>query len=100
MPAMTASEARRRLFPLIAEITDGHPPVEVVSKHGNVMIVAADEYESLVETSYLLSNPANAARLRRSLADARAGRVTELDLRALTNDEAPHNHDVPTQGMA
>lgn len=83
MSAITASDARRGFFPLIQQIAGGQSPVEVVSKHGNVVIMAADEYDSLVETSYLLSNPANAARLRRSLADARAGRVVAHDLAAL-----------------
>jgi antitoxin YefM len=80
MAAVTATQARRDFFGMIQRVADGDGPVEVVSKHGNVMVVSAAEYESLIETAYLLSNPANADRLRRSLADARAGRVEAHEL--------------------
>lgn len=36
--------------------------------------------DALDETAYLLAHPANAARLRASLADARAGRLAEHGL--------------------
>ena len=39
-----------------------------------VVLVPLDEYNSWKETLYLLSNPANAEHLRRSIAEAEAGR--------------------------
>lgn len=39
----------------------------------SVVIVALDEYESLRETAYLLGNPANAARLFRSIEELEGG---------------------------
>jgi antitoxin YefM len=39
-----------------------------------------DEYHSWKETLYLLSNPANAEHLRRSIAEAEAGKVMEREL--------------------
>ena len=83
MTAVTASQARRDFFSLIREAAEGARPIEVVAKRGNVVIVSATEYASLVETAYLLSSPANAARLRESLAQARAGQVEARDIGSL-----------------
>ncbi|MDR1266632.1 MAG: type II toxin-antitoxin system Phd/YefM family antitoxin [Propionibacteriaceae bacterium] len=77
---MTASQARRELFPLIKRVNDDQTAVEIVSKHGNAVLMSAAEYDALMTTAHLFSNPANAARLRRSLADAEAGRAEEHEL--------------------
>ncbi len=80
--SITASEARQRLFPLIEEVNDDQLAVEIVSKKGTAFLVSADEYRSLKETVYLLQSPANAARLRESLAESAAGKAEEHDLLA------------------
>ena len=78
--SVTASEARQRLFPLIEEVNDDQIAVEIVSKKGTAYLVSADEYRSLKETVYLLQSPANAQRLRESLAEVTEGRATAHDL--------------------
>ena len=78
--SVTASEARQRLFPLIEEVNADQVAVEIVSKKGTAFLVSADEYRSLKETVYLLQSPANAQRLRESLADAVGGRVESHEL--------------------
>jgi antitoxin YefM len=78
--SITASEARQRLFPLIEEVNDDQVAVEIVSKKGTAFLVSADEYRSLKETVYLLQSPANAQRLRESLAEAAAGRAEPHEL--------------------
>jgi antitoxin YefM len=40
-----------------------------------VVAMPLDEFKPWKETLYLLSNPANAAHLRRSIAEAGAGRI-------------------------
>jgi antitoxin YefM len=80
--SVTASEARQRLFPLIQEVNDDQVAVEIVSKKGTAFLVSADEYRSLKETVYLLQSPANAIRLRESLAEVAAGRTEEHELLA------------------
>lgn len=75
--SITASEARKRLFPLIEQVNDDRAAVEIVSKRGTAYLVPADEYRSLLETVYSLRSPANAEHLRRSVADARDGGVEE-----------------------
>lgn len=78
--SVTASDARKRLFPLIAEVNENQQAVEIVAKGGTAYLVPADEYRGLVETVYLLSSPRNAERLRESIAEVRSGAVTEQDL--------------------
>jgi antitoxin YefM len=78
--AMSASEARKRLFPLIEQVNDDQEPVEIVSKAGSAYLVSADQWRSLMETAHLLRSPANAERLLRSIADAEAGRAEPHEL--------------------
>ncbi|MGQ0631991.1 MAG: type II toxin-antitoxin system Phd/YefM family antitoxin [Sporichthyaceae bacterium] len=78
--AITASEARKRLFPLIQEVNDDAVAVEITSKNGNAVLVSADEWNSIQETLYLMRSPANAARLRESLAQVRRGEFTAREL--------------------
>ena len=78
--SITASEARQRLFPLIEEVNADQAAVEIVSKRGTAYLVPADEYHSLLETVHLLRSPANAERLRTSLAHVRAGQMAERAL--------------------
>jgi antitoxin YefM len=72
--AITASEARKRLFPLIKQVNDDRAPVEIISNHGRAYLVAADDYESMEETDYLLRSPANATRLMAAADEVRRGR--------------------------
>ncbi|GAB3736820.1 type II toxin-antitoxin system Phd/YefM family antitoxin [Nocardiopsis nanhaiensis] len=78
--AITASEARRSPFPLIKQVNDDHDAVEIVSKHGNAVLVSAEDYAALREGAYLLRSPANARRLLESYENAVGGAVTERAL--------------------
>jgi antitoxin YefM len=61
--AITASEARKNLFPLIQQVNDDHVPVEITSKSGRAILIAAEDWEAWQETAYLFRSPANARRL-------------------------------------
>lgn len=78
--SITATEARRRLFPLIQQVNDDQAAVEIVSTKGTAYLVPADEYRGLLETAYLLRSPRNAQELRESVAEARAGRMEPREL--------------------
>ncbi|TCK26394.1 antitoxin YefM [Pseudonocardia endophytica] len=71
--ALSASEARKLLFPLIEQVNNDQVPVEIVSRTGTAFLVSADQWRSLQETAYLLRSPANAERLLRSIAEAESG---------------------------
>ncbi|MDY0813397.1 type II toxin-antitoxin system prevent-host-death family antitoxin [Kitasatospora purpeofusca] len=71
--SITASEARKALFPLIKKVNDDHEAIEIVSKHGNAVLVSAEDYAALREGSYLLRSPANARRLLKAYENALGG---------------------------
>lgn len=73
MTAITATEARKSLFGLIQQVNDDHSTVEVVSKHGNAVIMSKEDFDAITETAHLLRNPANAERLLDSIERARRG---------------------------
>ncbi|MCC9192737.1 type II toxin-antitoxin system prevent-host-death family antitoxin [Arthrobacter sp. zg-Y916] len=72
-----ADEASRNLGYLIERVNRDHSAVEIVSEDGSGILMAKNEYDALVETSYLLSSPRNAARLMASLREARDSRETD-----------------------
>lgn len=61
--AITASEARRNLFPLIEQVNADRTAVEITSKAGRAVLMSAEDWEAWQETAYLFQSPANARRL-------------------------------------
>ncbi|QDP97741.1 type II toxin-antitoxin system prevent-host-death family antitoxin [Microlunatus elymi] len=80
MVAITATDARKGLFGIIQEVNDDHTAVEVVSRHGNAVIMSKDDYDAMTETTYLLRNAANAERLLEAIERARRGEFEQHDL--------------------
>lgn len=78
--SISASEARKTLFPLIERVNEDRDAVEIVSRKGNAVLMAADEYAAWQETAYLFRSPANARRLLEAYERARAGKVEGHDL--------------------
>jgi len=73
--AISASEARQRLFPLLEQVNTDHEPVRITSKAGDAVLMSADDYDSWQETVYLLRSPENAKRLMEAVARDRADHV-------------------------
>ncbi|HZD99227.1 MAG TPA: type II toxin-antitoxin system prevent-host-death family antitoxin [Micromonosporaceae bacterium] len=80
MSAISASEARKRLFPLIEQVNNDHAPVEIVHRAGNAVLVSKEDWDALEETAYLLRSPANAAWLAEGVDEYHAGDAVERDL--------------------
>lgn len=80
MQAITYSEARHDLKNVMDAACANHEPILITRRKGeSVVMLSLEDYESILESEYLLSNPANAARLAQSLDEARAGKRTSLD---------------------
>ena len=75
--AITASEARKNLFPLIKQVVDDRQPVEITSRNGDAVLLSKADFDALNETAWLLRAPANAKRLIDSLAQAQSGQRDE-----------------------
>lgn len=78
--AVTATEARKNLFPLIQQVNEDRAPVEITSRNGDAVLMSRTDYDALEETAYLLRVPANAQYLLESLQQARAGERSKHDL--------------------
>lgn len=70
MRTVTVGELRRHLAAELDRVIDDEEELVVaLSGRPPVVIVPLAEYESMKETDYLLRSPANAAALRRSIAE-------------------------------
>jgi antitoxin YefM len=79
MSAVTASEARARLFPLIQQVNDNAEAIEIVSRsHGRAVLVSGAEWDSIQETLHIFGSQANAQHVLTSLAQLEHGEVKVL----------------------
>ncbi|MGJ6127109.1 type II toxin-antitoxin system prevent-host-death family antitoxin [Mycolicibacterium sp. Y3] len=78
--AITASEARKTLFPLIEQVNNDRTAIEITSRHGNAVLVAAEEWEAWQETAYLFRSPENARRLLDAAAALDSDQGVAVDL--------------------
>jgi antitoxin YefM len=81
MNAVLLNEAELKLRELVEQvIADAEPTIVVTESGEQVVVLPLDEYNSWKETVYLLSSPANAEHLQRSMAEARKGNIQEREL--------------------
>jgi antitoxin YefM len=81
MRIINFSDARNSLRAVIDQVVED-ADVTVISRRDapDAVVMSFDHYSSLMETVHLLSSPANAAHLAKSIAQARAGRSRHRDL--------------------
>ena len=53
----TVTNFRKNLFGLLEQVIRFNEPVNVSTKNGNVVVLSEDDYNDLVGTLYLSSNP-------------------------------------------
>ncbi|ACY84462.1 type II toxin-antitoxin system Phd/YefM family antitoxin [Edwardsiella piscicida] len=80
MHTVTFSDARKHFADTMNRVTNNAEPVRVMRRDApDIVMVDAGEYEAMLETIYLFSNPANAAHLNESLAQLERGEVVTVD---------------------
>ena len=65
---ISASNARARLFPLIQQVNQDQAPITITSNNGNAVLVSESEWESILETAFLLRTASNRSHLDKSIA--------------------------------
>ncbi|QQV77850.1 type II toxin-antitoxin system prevent-host-death family antitoxin [Sphingomonas aliaeris] len=81
MQVVNYTDARANLKDVMDRVVDDHEEVIVTRKNGKpVVMMSLDEWNSIRETMYLISTPANAGALRASIAQLDAGGGTERTL--------------------
>ena len=81
MDAITINQAKQNIDGLIEQVIADVEPTIICDDNGQkVVILSLDEFNSWQETLYLLSNPANADHLRRSIQEDKSGKAIEREL--------------------
>ena len=87
MNIVTFSEARASLKTVMDNVCKDHTPTVVSRVNGeHVVMLSLADFNSMKETLYLLSSPANANHLLESIAQLKAG---QAQARELIRDEKP-----------
>jgi PHD/YefM family antitoxin component YafN of YafNO toxin-antitoxin module len=72
--SLSATEARKRLYSLIDEVTASHQPVQITGKRGTAVLLLESDWQAIQETLHLLSIPG----MRGSILKDLAATVEEL----------------------
>ena len=81
MRHVSFTELRQNLKKHLDAACKSRAPLVVTRQNGaSVVVLSLEEYERIDETLHLLRSPANAVRLKRSIAAAQAGKLAEHDL--------------------
>ena len=83
MKIITYSEARSSLKSVLDAVHED-ADVTVISRRdgADAVVMSLDHYQSIMETMYLLSTPANTAALTRAIQQDRDGQATRRELAA------------------
>lgn len=80
MPTLSLAEARANLSKLVESAVTTHERFEVTRNGDRVaVLLAADDYDALLETLDILSNPDEVEAIRAGLADLESGQVSSAD---------------------
>jgi antitoxin YefM len=81
MNAITYTDLRQNLKTYMDKVIQDNDPLIITRKNKeNVVLISVDEYNSLLETNYLLSNEANAEHLKKSIAQHKSGKTKQRKL--------------------
>ena len=81
MDAITYTDLRQNLKTYMDKVIQDNDPLIITRKNNeNVVLISVDEYNSLVETNYLLSTEGNAVHLKKSIAQHKSGKIKTREL--------------------
>ena len=82
MEQVTINDIKTNLNHIFNRVNQNHKVISVVrDKKQSVILIDADEYNSLMETLYLLQDSANAKRLDESIKQHSQGQYKEIDVK-------------------
>ena len=57
MTTITATNARKTLYKLMADLAKSHAPIQITGKLGNAVLVSEDDWRAMQETLHLVAIP-------------------------------------------
>ena len=79
MTTLTATDARREFFDVVKGATDKHQIYRIHHRRGSVVLLAEDDYDSMIETMELLSTPGFRRSLKRSVEQMHRGETVSFE---------------------
>ncbi|WP_252314189.1 type II toxin-antitoxin system Phd/YefM family antitoxin [Sinobaca sp. H24] len=67
MSVITYHEVRKNFKSIMKRVSEDKETLTIAGENGNAVLLAESEYNSLLETLYLLQSPENAERLLKSI---------------------------------
>jgi antitoxin YefM len=67
MTTITATEARKKLYNLVDDVSQSHEPVQIAGKRNTAVLISEDDWRAIQETLYLASIPGMKASIIRGL---------------------------------
>lgn len=81
------TDARNGFFQLLDQVAENHQVFIINRREGeNVALIAQSDLTSLVETVYLLRNPANGRRLLNAIAESKSGNIQPQTIEELKQE--------------
>jgi len=81
MNAVTYTDLRQNLKTYMDKVVQDRDPVIITRKNNeNIVLLSINEYNSLLETNYLLSNKSNAEHLKKSITQHKTGKIKTREL--------------------
>ena len=79
MKTLVASQVRTNMFQLIKDINKNHEEITVTSRAGDVVMLSRVDYESILETLFLLSKKGFSKDYSEAKQDKKNNRVYTMD---------------------
>jgi antitoxin YefM len=81
MDAVSYSDLRQKLKSYLDRVYADNDPIIITRKNNeNLVLLSMAEYNSLVETNYLMASESNAKHLLKSIRQARTGKIRKHEL--------------------
>ena len=81
MDVVNYTDFRKSLAKYIDKVDTDKGPILITRQNAKpTVLMSLEEFNSYEETLHLLSSPTNAKRLRRSISDAKAGRLIDREI--------------------
>lgn len=79
MRTFSAGEARANLYRLMDQAAESHQPITITGKRHDAVLLAAEDWQAIQETLYLLSVPGMRESIKESMAEPVDACAKELD---------------------
>ena len=64
MATTNVTELRKNLFSMVDSVIKFNEPVQVTTKNGNAILLSEEDYNALLETVYLMSQPGLVSKIK------------------------------------